>query len=724
MKKALVLLGMVGFAVWLVLEISICMVVLPAALFEAPPSTPVLEDVRGRILHIQALDVARDARPVPVHAMGRWLPLMTVAVEDRRFASHPGIDPVAIAGAAWRNMWSARVISGGSTISQQTIKITSGLPARTIATKVHEALAAMRLEREWAKEQILFHYINRLDYGNRRIGPRAAANAYFGKDPAELTLGEAIYLAGLPQGPTRLNPWKHPARALARYKDNVRRIAPLFPEGIEALLAAPPVPIRRDPVFCAPQFVHEAKSRDPAARLGSRTTLDMQLQSLAENTTASFSSRLQEIGATGCAVVILDNASGGVRAMVSFASAGQSELNLTTMQRSAGSTLKPFLYAEAIDRRTLTAASLLPDTAESIRGIYTDYDPRNFNHRFLGPVRVREALANSLNVPAVIALSDLGARGTFVDLLSWGLGFRHGFDTYGAGFILGNAEVSLLDLAGAYAALARSGVAWDPIFFPGEPAQPRRVVSPAAAAIITDILCDNDARRSSFGNASPLDVGCRVAVKTGTSSAFRDGWCLGFTSEHTIGVWVGNPDGSPMNAALAVSSAAPIWNVLVHALLSRGDTPLPEIQESETIVCHRVCRQTGLLPRDGEPTVREWFLTGTAPVRHSRELYRGKTLVLPPAYAAWCASAQNRLGAVTESGPLEITFPQDGAVFAINPHLPLTQQTLRPLSTNSHCEWLLNGKKLPPSGVMLQRGDHCLTARLGSEVRTASFRVE
>jgi penicillin-binding protein 1C len=410
--------------------------------------------------------------------------------------------------------------------------------------------------------------------------------------------------------------------------------------------------------------------------------------------------------------------------MVSFASAGQSELNLTAMPRSAGSTLKPFLYAEAIDRRTLTAASLLPDTAESIRGIYTDYDPRNFNHRFLGPVRVREALANSLNVPAVIALSDLGARGTFVDLLSWGLGFRHGFDTYGAGFILGNAEVSLLDLAGAYAALARSGVAWDPVFFPGEPAQPRRVVSPAAAAIITDILCDNDARRSSFGNASPLDVGCRVAVKTGTSSAFRDGWCLGFTSEHTIGVWVGNPDGSPMNAALAVSSAAPIWNVLVHALLSRGDTPLPEIQESETIECHRVCRQTGLLPRDGEPTVREWFLTGTAPVRHSREMYRGKTLVLPPAYASWCASAQNRLGAVTESGPLEITFPRDGAVFAINPHLPLTQQTLRPLSTNSHCEWLLNGEKLPPSGVMLQRGNHCLTARLGSEVRTASFRVE
>ena len=724
MKKALVLLGMVGFAGWLALEISIRMVVLPEALFEAPPSTPVIEDVRGRILHIQALDASRDARPVPVHAMGRWLPLMTVAIEDRRFASHRGIDPVGLAGAAWRNVRNARVISGGSTISQQTIKIASGQRSRTFSTKVHEALAAMRLEREWTKEQILFHYMNRLDYGNRRIGPMAAANAYFGKDPADLTLGEAIYLAGLPQGPTRLNPWKHPARALARYKDNVRRIAHLLPEGIEALLAAPPVPIRRDPVSCALHFVQKAKSRHPASRLGSRTTLDMKLQTLAENTTSSYATRLQELGATGCAVVILDNASGGVRAMVSSSSPRYSEINLTTMPRSAGSTLKPFLYAEAIDRRTLTAASLLPDTAESIGGIYTDYDPRNFNHRFLGPVRLREALANSLNVPAVIALSDIGARGAFVKLLSWGLGFRHGFDAYGAGFILGNAEVSLLDLAGAYAALARSGVAWDPVFFPGEPAQPRRVVSPAAAAIITDILCDNDARRSSFGNASPLDVGCRVAVKTGTSSAFRDGWCLGFTSEHTIGVWAGNPDGSPMNSALAVNSAAPIWNALVHALLSSGDTPLPELQESEAIESHRVCRQTGLLPRDGEPTVREWFLTGTAPVRNSNEMYRGKTLVLPPVYASWCASAQNRLGAVTENGPLEITFPRDGAVFAINPHLPMTQQTLRPLSTNPHCEWLLNGEKLPAAGAMLQRGDHRLTARLGSEVRTASFRVE
>jgi penicillin-binding protein 1C len=414
--------------------------------------------------------------------------------------------------------------------------------------------------------------------------------------------------------------------------------------------------------------------------------------------------------------------------MVSSALPQHNDVNLTTTPRSAGSTLKPFLYLEAIDRKLATAATLLPDTEEAIREAYSDYDPRNYNDRFLGPVRLREALGNSLNVPAVVTLSRTGARESFWKLKSWGLNFHEGFDAYGAGFILGNAEVSLLDLAGAYASLARAGLAWHPILLAGEPAEPVRCGSPAAAAIITDILCDNDARRISFGNASPLNVSARVAVKTGTSSGFRDGWCIGFTGQHTIAVWTGNPDGSPMNAALAVRSAAPIWNAITKFLLARGDSPLPEIPETGELESCLVAKESGLLPRPGEPALREWFLPGTAPTEPASTMYRpvkGKeTLILPSTYADWCASSQNRLGAVAETDGFAILFPKNGAVFSLNPALPAGQQMLVPQCSDPACEWFANGQKLASSKLRLRPGEYTLTAKSRGQERTASFRVE
>ncbi|MEI6032803.1 MAG: transglycosylase domain-containing protein [Verrucomicrobiae bacterium] len=703
---------------------------LPAALDSPLPATPVLEDFRGRPFSSPPADFARDARPGRLKDFGPWLPLATVAIEDHRFYQHPGIDAVAMSGALLRNLSNGRIVSGASTITQQTIKLGSGRIRRTLDAKWREGFSALRLERKWTKEKILESYMNRLDYGNRRIGPVAAAFAYFGKPPSELTFAESVYLAGIPQSPSRLNPWKNPQQALARYSRNIQRLAKagLLPEGQGSLLASPPVPGRHDPVAAAPHFTREAMARLRPGDSSRRSTLDLDLQAVAERIVEAARPALVKVGASGCGAVILDNATGGVRAMVSSALPAHQDVNLTTTPRSAGSTLKPFLYLEAIGRRLATAASVLPDTEEAIREAYADYDPRNYNGRFLGPVRLREALGNSLNVPAVVTLSRTGARETFGKLKSWGLNFREGFDAYGAGFILGNAEVSLLDLAGAYASLARAGNAWRPGLLSGEPMDPVRCSSPAAAAIITDILCDNDARRISFGNASPLDVSARVAVKTGTSSGFRDGWCVGFTREHTIGVWAGNPDGSPMSSALSVRSAAPVWNALTKFLLSSGDSPLPELKESDELESCLVAKESGLLPRPGEPAILEWFLPGTAPSEPASTWYRRiadkETLILPTSYAAWCASPQNRLGAAAASEGFSILFPKDGAVFTLNPSLPAAQQTLIPQSTDPACEWFANGKKLARAKLPLQPGDYTLTARSCGQERTASFRVE
>jgi penicillin-binding protein 1C len=352
----------------------------------------------------------------------------------------------------------------------------------------------------------------------------------------------------------------------------------------------------------------------------------------------------------------------------------------------------------------------------------------NYNHRFLGPVRVREALGNSLNVPAVVTLGKLGARETFTKLEKWGFRFRGDFDDYGAGFILGNAEISLLDLAGAYASLARGGNAWRATMLVGEPVEPVRCSPDAVGRIVTDILCDNDSRCLSFGDNSPLNLGVRVAVKTGTSSGFRDGWCVGFTREHTVAVWTGNPDGSPMNAALAVHSAAPVWNAITQYLLAGGDSPLSPPDESMGLIKREIARETGLLPRKGEPVLQEWFLPGSEPFVSAATMYENRdgreVLSLPSGYAAWCAGPQNRMGAVAKAEGFRILFPKDGAVFVFNPNLPGNQQVLVPQSTDPSCQWFANGKKIEPGQFPLRPGNWTLTARSGQQECSATIRVE
>ncbi len=351
-------------------------------------------------------------------------------------------------------------------------------------------------------------------------------------------------------------------------------------------------------------------------------------------------------GVKDAAVVVIDNATGEVRALACAGQSKHAAINSATQPRSCGSTLKPFLYLAAIDLKVMTAATLVPDTPDAISGAYADYDPQNYNSRFYGPVRVREALGNSLNVPAVATLSRLGARKTFDKLRRWGLDFPGTFDSYGAGFILGNASVRLLDLTSAYASLARGGDAWPARLTPRDAIESSNPASPESCTIITDILCDNDARRLSFGLASPLHLDKRVAVKTGTSSGFRDGWCIGFDGTHTVGVWAGNLDGQPMNEALAIRSAAPLWNAVMRQLLTAsGDKSLPEPAETGNLRKLQVAAETGLLPRPGEKTVTEWFLAGTQPRENAASFYSEGVLQLPAEYATWCASPENRLGA-------------------------------------------------------------------------------
>ena len=705
---------------------------IPKELQKSPAGTLTLLDCRGREIAELASSKARTQFPVGLTQMGPWLPRVTVALEDRRFYDHRGIDWLASIAACSRNLRSQRIVSGASTITQQLVKLAVGRRQRSWCSKLYETVVAWKLERRWNKHQILSEYLNRSSYGNRRIGPEAAARAYFGKSARDLNLSEAIFLAGLPQAPTRFNPWRHPDEANRKYERSLRRLTDLgvITRDQQSLLLEPPKIVRSDPPRLAPHFVDAVVARNP--RLGGtmRTTLDLDLQPTIERLVRSHLSALNRHDITQAAVVVVENATGAIRAMVGSENYAVSQINGAMQPRSCGSTLKPFVYLDAIDKQLFTAASLLPDTPDAIRNEYADYDPQNYSHHYFGPMRLREALGCSLNVPAVFVLSQLGARPTFYQLQKWGFNFPQGLDDYGAGFVLGNAETRLVDLAAAYAGLARGGTAMRAKFLMAEHQQITRVASPEAIAIITDILCDNDARLKSFGLNSPLALEQRVAAKTGTSSGFRDTWTVGFDKEHTVAVWAGNFDGRPMRDTFAVRAATPLWAAIMQELLRR-DHPLDVPVENDRLVRREICKTTGLLPsRFSDATMNELFLAGTEPHDNSADHFAndGK-LILPDAYARWCASRDNTIGAHVRS-EFQITSPPPNAHYQIDPVLPSSQQMVElTAACAGDVEWFVNGVRIAPERDgrffwQLAAGDWYVRAASGDKLADEKITVE
>lgn len=673
---------------------------IPRTLQRPSVGTLRLLDCRGREIAELASAEARSQIPVSLDQMGPWLPRITVALEDRRFYKHHGIDWHAIAAACTRNLRLRHRVSGASTISQQLVKLASAHGRRSWSKKLYEAIIAWKLERQWSKDRILAEYLNRSSYGNRRIGPEAAARAYFGKPAQDLTLSESIFLAGLPQAPTRFNPWRHPEQANQKYSRSLTRLVALgvITRDQQSLLASAPDITHVEPECFGPHFVDAVLARHRSLRGQVSTTLDLDLQTTIERLVRSHLAALNRHDISQAAVVVVENATGAIRAMVGSENYAVSQINGATLPRSCGSTLKPFVYLDAIDKRQLTAASLLPDTPDAIRDEYADYDPQNYNRHYLGPVRLREALGCSLNVPAVFVLSRLGARPAFYQLQKWGFNFPRGLADYGAGFVLGNAETRLVDLAAAYAGLARGGTAMQAKFLAGENHPIRRIASNESTAIVTDILCDNDARQKSFGPRSPLAFEQRIAAKTGTSSGFRDTWTVGFDKEHTVAVWAGNFDGGPMRDTFAVRAATPLWAAVIQELLGRHDHPVDLPQTNDRLVRHEVCKATGLVPSRFSPaTLNELFLAGTEPREDSADYFAsdGKFL-LPDAYARWCASRDNTIGARIRS-EFRITSPPANAHYKIDPVLSLSQQMVELTAASaSDVEWFVDNERICP----------------------------
>ena len=711
----------------LTVESFVAFMPLPESLAGHLKGTPTLLDRNGAVIaHFPSRDgFARIQLPLPMEQMGTWLPKVTVALEDHRFYKHGGVDHYAIIAAAFRNMRNPDRISGASTISQQLIKLCDRRKGRALSAKLRESVLAVKLERLWPKDKILAAYLNRLDYGNRRVGPEAAAQAYFGKPASRLTLPEAVFLAGLPQSPSRFNPWRNPAAAAAKFGRAADRLEVLdFEQAVDKKRS--PEIAKKQPENRAVRFTEAMPVRPGGIHT---TTLDLELQETAQRFLTEQLAAINRHDVRNAAMVVIENATGAVRVLTSVATVSddaEDAINGALTPRHAGSTLKPFVYLLGIDEKKITAATLLPDTAEAVPEIFAGYDPNNYSRRFHGPVRVREALANSYNVPAVLTLEMVGPRRAFQHLAPWGLnptGQR--IEDSGAGFILGNLMVRPLDLAAAYAALARGGIAEAPHFLENDRELSQRLASRDATTILTDILCDNDARSGAFGHRSPLYVpNHRCAAKTGTSSSYRDAWTAGFDRDHTVVVWFGNYNGRSMLNLRTVKSAAPVWSRMIrHLAQTRKSRPLPETKLAST----KICSLTGLIPCEQSPgTVDEYFLPDTEPNEDAASYFQSDgSIILPAEYGGWCRSEFNHLAASVprDANTLEILSPRNGATYLYDRTLPVAQQTLVFQADKESASWLINGQPAP-NPWPLQRGEWLIEARAEGLESSARIVVE
>jgi len=664
-----------------------------------------------------------------------------VAGEDHRFYEHHGVDPRAVGRALKDNLRARRVRSGASTITMQLARLLQPGAGRTWHGKVIQTFWALRLEAHLSKQQILEQYLNRVPLGQGTVGVDAAAALYFNATAARLSLGQAALLAGLASGPSTDNPFVAPDRARTRRALVLGRIGRYGYANADALDRASREPLvvpRAAPPFLAPHFTSRMLQwLDTTANGGTwRTSLDLPLQTALEAEVRHTVTSLSDRGVREAALVVLDNATGELLAWVGspdFWADSAGQVDMVVSPRQPGSALKPFLYGLAFDRG-YTPASVLPDVPRAYPTSTGPYQPRNYDRRFHGPVRAREALASSYNVPAVELADRVGAASLLRVLHGAGFGsLTRSAQYYGLGLALGNGDVTLLELANGYRGLAAGGV-WHDVEWrivgpgSGQPAaEDRRFVSAGSAALVLDVLADPIARIPGFGVETPFDFPFPAAVKTGTSHHFTDNWAVGVTGGFTVAVWVGNFDGQPMQGVSGVTGAGPLLHramLVAGRRYPAGVLPSPSDAGATRV---RICALSGLRATAGCSDLAEWFLPGTAPTRDC-DWHRDGTVLWPPEYVEWAEqngkaaageaavgkTAADRTAVGGGGAQFQIVSPRSGDRYEIPPGVDARYATIAlrasAMPGDGAIRWFIDGRRVFESRWALRPGTHVVRA--------------
>ena len=737
------------------------------------PSDTLILDRHGEVLQrVRTEKTVRRGQWVALADVSPALRTALVLSEDKRFYAHSGVDWRAVSAAAWGNLWATKT-RGASTLSMQLAGLLdedwrAGAGGRSLGQKIGQTVSAQRLESLWRKDQILEAYLNLVPFRGEMVGIDALSRTLFGKAAHGLDEREAAVAVALVRAPNAkaaqvaqracgvLKLMQAPlagatpavtatATATAAGARPARPSAPITPavsvdcsaldmfataalqrrdfeasEGIAPHLARRllALELARNPARkpSASAAAHPKKPGNPPSQPAAmlRSTLRADVQRVAVETLTQQLRELQGRHVEDGAAIVLDNASGQVLAWVG--SSGQlsaaAEVDGVLALRQPGSTLKPFLYAQAIAERRITAASLLEDSSSQIQTSGGLYIPQNYDRLFKGLVSARTALAASLNVPAVRTLVMVSPDAFHRQLRAAGLPLKESGDYYGYSLALGSAEVSLLALTNAYRTLANGGRFGEvefslpapalagrdrrsvsapapktPVAAPG--AQGRNVLDPRAAFIVADILADPLARARTFGTDSILATRFWTAVKTGTSKDMRDNWAMGFSQRYPVGVWVGNASGAPMWDVSGTSGAAPVWAALMNYLhrseASRAPAPPPGLVQAP-VQFAAAGASSGAAPVEAARS--EWFLQGT-----EQAVFAANSGALDARRANAAGRQRLKNGQSEAAIAPRITAPTSGTIIALDPDIPPTHQRLTFSAEGRSLRWLMNGKE-------------------------------
>lgn len=596
--------------------------------------------------------VDKNRIPVVLNDIPDSLKKATIAIEDQDFYKHQGFDPKGIFRAIFRII-TFQGIQGGSTLTQQLVKNVLLSSERSLPRKIKEFILAVQIERKYSKDEILQMYLNEAPYGGTYWGIESASQGYFGKHTKDLTLLESVVLAGLPQRPSVYSPISgKPNAFISRSEEVLRRMREdeyiTQAEELELKRQLPQLKIAStSSVARAYHFVEYVKKQlierfgESAVEKGGfrvRTTLDAALQAQVETIVKEEIDKLQGLKVSNGAAIVISPQTGeilsyvGSREYESEDENFQGKFDVVSMGlRQPGSALKPITYAAAFTKG-YTPSTLIMDVETHFPGGVgsSDYIPKNYDNKFRGPVQVRYALSNSINVPAVKMTALVGVKDILELSYAMGLSTLSPSDDnvkrFGLSLTLGGGEVKLIDLASAYGVFATGGIRNDlysilsvtdgsgKTLYEHKSVSGKRVIPSDVSFLISDILSDNEARKDVFGTRSYLYIpGRTVAVKTGTTDDKKDNWTVGFTPAIVAAVWVGNNDNTPMDSKLAsgVTGASPIWNrIMKEALRKVDDEPFEKPGNVENVTIDAF---GGGLPHEGKSTRSEYFIKGTEP---------------------------------------------------------------------------------------------------------------
>ncbi|OYT93438.1 MAG: penicillin-binding protein 1C [Burkholderiales bacterium PBB3] len=700
------------------------------------PSDTLILDRRGEVIHrIRTDATVRRGQWVALADVSPALRTALVLSEDKRFYEHSGVDWQAVSSAAWGNLWNSKT-RGASTITMQLSGLLDddlkrGSGGRSVVQKLGQTVSATVLERSWRKDQILEAYLNLVPLKGELVGIDALSRTLFGKAAHGLDNREAAVAAALVRAPNAKAP-----QVVQRACSVLQALQKAGNADCEALdLFVTGALSRRDYEASSGLAPHVAVQvtkalqagpanggigESSAAKLPAKlvrastiitTTLRAPLQRFAVQTLQTHLRELSGRHLEDAALVVLDNAGGEVLAWVGSSGplSRAEDVDFVTALRQPGSTLKPFLYAQAIAERRITAASLLEDSDAQIQTSGGLYIPQNYDRHFKGWVSTRTALGASLNVPAVRTLVMVSPDAFQKQLVALGLPLKESGDFYGYSLALGSAEVSLLNLSNAYRALANGGrysptrltlaapVATQrstrtPLTAAALPPS-RQVLDPRAAFIVGDILSDPLARARSFGTDSVLATRAWTAVKTGTSKDMRDNWAVGYSQAYTVGVWVGNASGAPMWDVSGTTGAAPIWAATMNYLHAKQPSRAPKppagvvqaaVQFANPTPGGGAASGTAALVSSTEAARQEWFIAGTQ--QSAFAMKTGASPALSTAYKAHNTSNAQ------DSASARITSPTHGTIIALDPDIPPKAQRLSFSAEGSGLRWKMDGK--------------------------------